>query len=78
VLISVESATGCSSVRFRHDTGNPVSAPRGNVNSAMLMSPGTALEHAPVDADDVPQPDRGKLIAVDAATVVTVEYRAYY
>jgi hypothetical protein len=73
----VESATGCSSVRFRHDTGNPVSAPRGNANSGMLMAPGTALELAPVDGDDVPQLDRVKLIAVDAATVVTVEYRAY-
>jgi hypothetical protein len=43
----------------------------------MLMAPGTALELAPVDGDDVPQLDRVKLIAVDAATVVTVEYRAY-
>ncbi len=44
----------------------------------MFMAPGTALELAPVDADDVPQLDKVKLIAVDAATVVTVEYRAYY
>jgi hypothetical protein len=74
----VESATGCSSVRFRHDTGNPVSAPTVNANSGMFMAPGTALELAPVDADDVPQLDKVKLIAVDAAIVVTVEYRAYY
>jgi hypothetical protein len=65
-------------VRFRHDTGNPISAPRGKANSGMLMSPGTALELAPFDADDVPQRDQVKLITVDAATVVTVECRAYY
>jgi hypothetical protein len=63
-------------VRFRHDTGNPISAPRGNANSGMLMSPGTALEVAPVDGDDGPRLDKVNLIAVDAATVVTVEYRA--
>jgi len=65
-------------VRFRHDTGNPISAPSGNANSGMLMSPGTALELAPVDADEMPQRDQVKLITVDAATVVTVECRAYY
>jgi hypothetical protein len=75
----VESATGCSGVRCGQDHRNPASAPTGNANAAgTLMSPCTAQELAPADADDVAQLDKVTLIALDAATVATVEYGAYY